>query len=350
MAKAATAAGVPMDSGEQVRLQRQIKRDPQELLHNQQAFVIEFFDEDTPRKKRSQSFTHTPPGDPKADKRRGPGLADRDRPGAPAPAPAPARGAGSSGPQRASSLKREKTEERLGGPSPPARASARPFGSVGRRSRLTQDFMAQCLREGSPAARPGSEKVAPAPPAPLTPRGTSPVAPSTPPLPPADPQLTKARKQEEDDSLSDAGTYTIETETQDQEVEEARKMIDQVGSVQAACSGPASLSWAETTFPLNMRAAQPAYVSRLLPSLANQGPCPPDVRGGVPEQRLVLGALTLGLAVPPGRCLVFSSPLNSPGCPPPFSAQSSEGTETSPVTGWPRGWPCCRSSPPGQWA
>ncbi|XP_019494921.1 PREDICTED: centrosomal protein of 170 kDa protein B isoform X2 [Hipposideros armiger] len=229
MATSATAAGVPMDNGEQVRLQRQIKRDPQELLRNQQAFVIEFFDEDTPRKKRSQSFTHTPPGDPKADKRRGPGLADRDRPGA--PAPAPARGAGSSGPQRASSLKREKTEERLGGPSPPARASARPFGSVGRRSRLTQDFMAQCLREGSPAARPGSEKVAPAPPAPLTPRGTSPVAPSTPPLPPADPQLTKARKQEEDDSLSDAGTYTIETETQDQEVEEARKMIDQVFGV-----------------------------------------------------------------------------------------------------------------------
>ena len=40
--------------------------------------------------------------------------------------------------------------------------------------------------------------------------------------------MTKARKQEEADSLSDAGTYTIETEAQDQEVEEARKMIDQV--------------------------------------------------------------------------------------------------------------------------
>ena len=32
----------------------------------------------------------------------------------------------------------------------------------------------------------------------------------------------------QDDSLSDAGTYTIETDAQDQEVEEARKMIDQV--------------------------------------------------------------------------------------------------------------------------
>ncbi|KAM5339706.1 centrosomal protein of 170 kDa protein B isoform 1-T1 [Glossophaga mutica] len=230
-AAAATAAGtassgVPSENGEQARLQRQIKRDPQDLLHNQQAFVIEFFDEDTPRKRRSQSFTHTPPAEPRADRRRGPGAADRDRAGA------PARGAGSgSGPQRASSLKREKTEERPGGPSPSGRASIRPFGSVGRRSRLTQDFVAQCLREGSPASRPGPEKAPPTLPAPLTPRGVSPAAPSPPPAPPADPQLTKARKQDEDDSLSDAGTYTIETEAQDQEVEEARRMIDEVFGV-----------------------------------------------------------------------------------------------------------------------
>lgn len=37
-------------------------------------------------------------------------------------------------------------------------------------------------------------------------------------------------RNEEDDSLSDAGTYTIETESQDKEVEEARNMIDQVMS------------------------------------------------------------------------------------------------------------------------
>ncbi|XP_004395663.1 PREDICTED: centrosomal protein of 170 kDa protein B isoform X2 [Odobenus rosmarus divergens] len=229
-AKAAVAtAGVPAEgSGVQVRLQRQMKRDPQELLHNQQAFVIEFFDQDTPRKKRSQSFTHTPPGDPKADKRRGPGPADRDR----SAVPASARGTGgSSGPQRASSLKRERTEERLGGPSPTSRGSARSFGSVGRRSRLAQDFMAQCPREGSPTARSGPDKASPATPAPETPRGASPVAPATPPPPPADPQLSKARKQDEDDSLSDAGTYTIETEGRDPEVEEARQMIDQVFGV-----------------------------------------------------------------------------------------------------------------------
>ncbi|XP_015861998.1 centrosomal protein of 170 kDa protein B isoform X2 [Peromyscus maniculatus bairdii] len=227
LAKAASVSGAPTEaSGEQVRLQRQIKRDPQELLHNQQAFVIEFFDEDTPRKKRSQSFTHTPPVDPKADKRRGTGTADRERPGV------TVRAAGSSsGPQRASSLKREKTEERLGNTSPIPRAPTRPFGSVGRRSRLAQDFMAQCMRDSSPATRPVPEKTPPVLPAPLTPRGASPVTPSTTPPPPTDPQLSKARRQEEEDSLSDAGTYTIETEAQDREVEEARKMIDQVFGV-----------------------------------------------------------------------------------------------------------------------
>lgn len=139
-------------------------------------------------------------------------MPERDRPSAPAPARAVGSGGGGSGvPQRASSLKREKTEERLGGPSPGRTTTPRPFSSVGRRSRLTQDFMAQCLREGDP------DKTPPAPAAP----------PSPPPA--ATPQLAKARKQDEDDSLSDAGTYTIETDAQDQEVEEARKMIDQVG-------------------------------------------------------------------------------------------------------------------------
>ncbi|KAM5273916.1 centrosomal protein of 170 kDa protein B isoform 2-T2 [Ctenodactylus gundi] len=231
LAKASSGAGTPTEaSGEQVRLQRQIKRDPQELLHNQQAFVIEFFDEDTPRKKRSQSFTHTPPTDPKADRRRGPGTAgtaDRERSGTPARA-----AGGGAGPQRASSLKREKTEERPGSTPQTPRAPGRPFGSVGRRSRLAQDFMVQCARESSPASRPGPEKEPPALPASLVPRGASPVsAPTPPPTPAADPQLSKARRQEEDDSLSDAGTYTIETEAQDQEVEEARKMIDQVFGV-----------------------------------------------------------------------------------------------------------------------
>ncbi|XP_004645432.1 centrosomal protein of 170 kDa protein B isoform X2 [Octodon degus] len=228
LAKAASVAGAPMEaSGEQVRLQRQIKRDPQELLHNQQAFVIQFFDDDTPRKKRSQSFTHTPPGDPKADKRRGPGPPDRERPGAPARVVA----GSCSGSQRASSLKREKTEERLASASSAARPPVRSFGSVGRRSHLAQDFMAQCMRESSPTTRPSPEKAPPVPPAPLTSCGANPVAAPAVPPPLAEPQLPKAHRQDEDDSLSDAGTYTIETEAQDREVEEARKMIDQVFGV-----------------------------------------------------------------------------------------------------------------------
>lgn len=35
-------------------------------------------------------------------------------------------------------------------------------------------------------------------------------------------------RNEEEDSLSDAGTYTIEAEAQDKDVEEARNKIDQV--------------------------------------------------------------------------------------------------------------------------
>lgn len=38
-------------------------------------------------------------------------------------------------------------------------------------------------------------------------------------------------RNEEEDSLSDAGTYTIETDVQDKELEEARSKIDQ-----ASCS------------------------------------------------------------------------------------------------------------------
>uniref|UniRef100_A0A4X2KAB7 Centrosomal protein 170B n=1 Tax=Vombatus ursinus TaxID=29139 RepID=A0A4X2KAB7_VOMUR len=222
-------------TGEQVRLQRQIKRDPQEMLHNQQAFVIEFFDEDTPRKKRSQSFTHMP-ADPKADKRRVPGPTGVCGGMAAVPGPALGRASGStSGPQRASSLKREKTEDRIGSVSTAARPTHRLYGSVGRRSRMAQDFAAEYLRETTTAGRPGPEKQPPGLPAPLAPRvvisTASPVPPSSPAPVSADPQLTKSRKQEEDDSLSDAGTYTIETETQDKEVEEARKMIDQVFGV-----------------------------------------------------------------------------------------------------------------------
>ncbi|XP_028604588.2 centrosomal protein of 170 kDa protein B isoform X1 [Podarcis muralis] len=232
---------------EQARLQRQIRRDPQEMLHNQQAFVIEFFDDDTPRKKRSQSFTHSgqsnqndvdPALKTKIEKRKI--TVPAEKPGSSLlSSHLPA--VGTKGPSnsftapRAGSFKREKTEERISSSSS-SRTSGKNHGSVGRKSKIAQDFAAECLRESSQAGKASVEKPAPTP-APFTPRV---VAPPPPPAPApeivpepvaADPKLVKARKQEEDDSLSETGTYTIETESQDKEVEEARKMIDQVFGV-----------------------------------------------------------------------------------------------------------------------
>ncbi|XP_036397763.1 centrosomal protein of 170 kDa protein B isoform X2 [Megalops cyprinoides] len=244
--------------------QSQSKPDPR------QAFIIEFFD-DNPRKKRSQSFTqNSAHADSysalraKLEKRKSAAQAGERPPASlgyipptqqvtvPLKGPGPGQGA----PQRASSLKREKTEERLG--TPAARSSScvtiRPFGSVGRRSKLAQDFAAEFLRDHG--AAPAKEKTLPPPPIEGAPRSlppglarsppptstpaqpASPAHLSTPPMAPLLPlgirsmelKASKARNDEED-SLSDAGTYTIETEAQDKEVEEARNMIDQVFGV-----------------------------------------------------------------------------------------------------------------------
>ncbi|XP_025019699.1 centrosomal protein of 170 kDa protein B isoform X2 [Python bivittatus] len=231
-------------TAEQAKLQRQIRRDPQEMLHNQQAFVIEFFDDDMPRKKRSQSFTHSghstqtdidPTLKTKVDKRKitvpaeklGSSVPSQHQPAV-----------GTKGPSnafttpRAGSFKREKADERMSpSSSSTSRTPVKSHGSVGRKSKLAQDFAAECLRESSQASQLNTEKPPPVP-TPLTPRAVIvPSAPETIPSPVADPKVAKARKQEEEDSLSETGTYTIETESQDKEVEEARKMIDQVFGV-----------------------------------------------------------------------------------------------------------------------
>ncbi|XP_060118909.1 centrosomal protein of 170 kDa protein B isoform X2 [Heteronotia binoei] len=227
--------------GEQSKLQRQIRRDPQEMLHNQQAFVIEFFDDDTPRKKRSQSFTHSGHATQnevdaalktKVEKRKI--TVPAEKPGSSAPSSYLAPG-GTKGPSpfntpRAGSFKREKTEERISSSSSStSRSSVKNHGSAGRKSKIAQDFAAECLKESSQAVK-AVEKPPPMP-APLTPRVVVPSPPETVPAPIVDPNLVKARKHEEEDSLSETGTYTIETESQDKEVEEARKMIDQVFGV-----------------------------------------------------------------------------------------------------------------------
>ncbi|KAF1377086.1 hypothetical protein PFLUV_G00218280 [Perca fluviatilis] len=272
----------------------------------QQAFIIEFFD-DNPRKKRSQSFTHNPAhGDSysalkaKLERRKG-----GERPASVhghAPATqqvtVPLKGPGHAATQRSSSLKREKTDGESASRSSSG-VSIRPFGSVGKKSKLAQEFAAELLKDsGRHDSSPTRDNMSPppmsappvmvspphagipSPPAPSSPHSpiqppaitksltpsnaavhTSPVHSPTLPLgiragdPKASPLAVRAgdpkasplgirsgdpkasplgvmMRGEEDDSLSDAGTYTIETETQDREVEEARNMIDQVLFVQ----------------------------------------------------------------------------------------------------------------------
>ncbi|NXH77623.1 C170B protein, partial [Hydrobates tethys] len=227
---------------EQTRLQRQMRRDPHEMLHNKQAFVIEFF-EDTPRKKRSQSFTHsahpsqsdTDPGlKTKVEKRKNALPAEKlgnavppSHLGAQAGKP----NNSSSGTQRTSSFKREKTEDRINSSSSSSsRASAKTYGSVGRKSKMAQDFMAEYLRETSQSGKPSTEKPAPLP-MPVAPRVVISSEPESASAPPPEVKSAQGRRNDEEDSVSETGTYTIETESQDKEVEEARKMIDQVFGV-----------------------------------------------------------------------------------------------------------------------
>ncbi|KAL4656423.1 centrosomal protein of 170 kDa protein B isoform X3 [Arapaima gigas] len=232
----------------------------------QQAFIIEFFD-DNPRKKRSQSFTHNSAHadsysalKAKLEKRKGVTQAGER----PAPSqgnvpptqlitvPLKGPGPGQGTPPRSMSLKREKTDERIS--TGPTGFSIRPFGSVGRKSKLAQDFAAEFLRESSQSITPVRGKTSPpavitssAPisasrPQPTGPAGSPSASPVHQPIPPMtqllsqgvrtmDPKTSKVIRNEEEDSLSDAGTYTIETEAQDKEVEEARNMIDQVFGV-----------------------------------------------------------------------------------------------------------------------
>ncbi|XP_055728532.1 centrosomal protein of 170 kDa protein B-like isoform X4 [Salvelinus fontinalis] len=281
------------------------KPNPQEPL-SQQAFIIEFFD--NPRKKRSQSFTANPAHadsystlKAKLERRKG-GERPNSMHGHMPPTQqvtVPLKGHG--GPLRSSSLKREKTEEPLSGGSassssgsgPSSRTSSgitiKPFGSVGKKSKLAQEFAAEFLMKDAAhrALSPTRDKTSPpmsAPPvmmmspsrtripSPLdppssvsypstplqttAPRSYSPTpAPHSPALalsqPPSRSPVQTASpvrsavpsttplmplglgvvRNEEEDSLSDAGTYTIETESQDKEVEEARNMIDQVFGV-----------------------------------------------------------------------------------------------------------------------
>ncbi|XP_005160385.1 centrosomal protein of 170 kDa protein B isoform X1 [Danio rerio] len=270
--------------------------------HTQQAFIIEFFD-DNPRKKRSQSFTHNSVHADsysalKAKLERRKGLAHGERPasvhGLVPPTQqitVPLKGASHGGSQRSSSLKREKTED-TGSSSSLLGSSSRssptitikPFGSMGKNSKLAQEFTEEFSKDTGKIFLPPKS----APPVMMSPSHTpssslaetsghvsvsypsspcqhsalpqsllsasspvsapshipgrspvfsaSPVCSSVPQVSPqvvscVDTKASRVTRTEEEDSLSDAGTYTIETESQDKEVEEARSMIDQVFGV-----------------------------------------------------------------------------------------------------------------------
>ena len=168
---------------------------------------------------------------------------------------------------RAGSMRREKTEYRISSSLSSRSTSApsvRPFASVGRRSKLAQDYTAEFLKrtaaaatggdhwekppsgstqdrpartEASPDSPPWSQAGTPVAPAPHLVQASSPIHQPVPLVAPRMPRAPQgaedkptphgAPRPDEEDNLSDAGTYTIEDEAQDKEVEEARSLIDQ---------------------------------------------------------------------------------------------------------------------------
>ncbi|XP_041668337.1 centrosomal protein of 170 kDa protein B isoform X2 [Cheilinus undulatus] len=238
-----------------------------------QAFVIEFFD-DNQRKKRSQSFTNNPSSpepsalrvqQEKPRKSTSPTGERRVQARVPSTPPTqrytvPLKGPAPTGPQRAGSLRREKTEDRISTGFTSRSSSSvpiRPFSSAGRRSKLTQEFNAEVFKQTKSFATATWDKNTPgpstaakketaksetlvlsqsSPPNIYQPQTSSPIrqpVPLKPPVMPPAPQSSEVKspqlspRNEDDDCLSDAGTYTIEADVQDRETEEARKKINQ---------------------------------------------------------------------------------------------------------------------------
>ncbi|XP_056107555.1 centrosomal protein of 170 kDa protein B isoform X2 [Rhinichthys klamathensis goyatoka] len=222
----------------------------------QQAFMVEFFD-DGQRKKRSQSFTNNMSSPDfqsalksKLDKRKVAGQAGERTPASSAHnAPTqqftiPLKGSDDT--KRAESLRREKSEMRMSTSDFSSRSTSKPFGSIGRRSKLSQDFAAELLRMSKPnPASTLDHKTSSSTTTTHSSSTQSFPATSHPSINHMEVNFTEAKTSphEEEDSLSDAGTYTIEAEGPDKEVVEARSLIDQVFGV-----GNISQSAAATTF------------------------------------------------------------------------------------------------------
>ncbi|XP_023807569.1 centrosomal protein of 170 kDa protein B isoform X3 [Oryzias latipes] len=236
-----------------------------------QAFVIEFFDNS--RKNRSQSFTNNIPPEPsglqphqeKTSKSSSPSGGKQAPPTSLCTPPTqrytiPLKDASPTGFQRSGSLRKEKTEDRIStGFSSRSSSSVtvRPFGSVGRRSKLSQEFTAELRRQQKQNSSSSLDKSASsspkmahkrtvvisqfsqssASPPPvdelIQPQTSSPVHEPFPLKTPVSSQASRtvdvqSQRNQEEDNLSDAGTYTIEADVQDKELEEARRKIDQV--------------------------------------------------------------------------------------------------------------------------
>lgn len=235
-----------------------------------QAFVIEFFDNS--RKNRSQSFTNNIPPEPsglqphqeKTSKSSSPSGGKQAPPTSLCTPPTqrytiPLKDASPTGFQRSGSLRKEKTEDRIStGFSSRSSSSVtvRPFGSVGRRSKLSQEFTAELRRQQKQNSSSSLDKSASsspkmahkrtvvisqfsqssASPPPvdelIQPQTSSPVHEPFPLKTPVSSQASRtvdvqSQRNQEEDNLSDAGTYTIEADVQDKELEEARRKIDQ---------------------------------------------------------------------------------------------------------------------------
>ncbi|XP_068194179.1 centrosomal protein of 170 kDa protein B isoform X4 [Antennarius striatus] len=244
-------------------------------IETQQAFVIEFFD--NPRNKRSQSFTNntSPPETPnvrvhlenarKTFRQNG----ESHIPSSASSTPPtqrytiPLKDSDSTGSPRRDSLRRQETGNRS--PSLSSRSSSsvsvRPFSSVGRRSKLTAEFLKQIkqcsaaswernTRSPPPAAKTEtvmtSQSSPPSSTAPYQPQTSSPIHQPVPLKAPVMPQASQSvevkspravPRNDEEDTLSDAGTYTIDTDIQDKELEEARSKIDQAEPSAAVLQG-----------------------------------------------------------------------------------------------------------------
>nr|XP_057947016.1 centrosomal protein of 170 kDa protein B isoform X2 [Doryrhamphus excisus] len=241
------------------------------------AFVIEFFDEnfDNTRRKRSQTNPHEPPNFraqlDKTWKSSSPTSERQVQHHASSTPPTqrytiPLKAPSSTASQRAGSLRREKTEERIStsfSSRSSSSVSVRPFSSVGRRSKLAKEFTTEWLKETKQMSSSNGEKKPSSPPtkpepetmvvsqtealtspsglnSSLLPKTSSPIHQHVPLKVPKIPLVSQSGevkvtqggpRNEEEETLSDAGTYTIEGDVQDKEIEEARSKIDQVFGV-----------------------------------------------------------------------------------------------------------------------